>query len=159
MSGHRRFDSAAGVTSSRPPFGDKMGLYAAVIAGSIIGAVLRATVSLVLPVAAGTAFPWATLFVNVTGSFAIGFYAALTGPDGRISAGPRQRAFVMTGICSGYTTFSMFSLETLRLWQTGHPAVAGLNVAVSVATWLAAVWVGHSLALRFNRLKGPKMLQ
>ena len=78
----------------------------------------------------------------------------LTGPDGRVFAGPRHRQFVMTGICGGYTTFSMFSLETLRLWQAGHAAAAGLNVAVSIVTWLAAVWLGHSLAARLNRLKG-----
>lgn len=138
----------------RPPTRQSLELYAAVALGSVIGGVLRALASLTLPVVLGTGFPWATLFVNVTGSFLIGFYAALTGPDGRMLAGPRQRQFVMTGICGGYTTFSMFSLETLRLWQTGHAAAAALNVGVSIITWLVAVWLGYGLATRLNRLKG-----
>lgn len=129
-------------------------LYGAIALGSIIGSVLRWLASLGLHAAFGDAFPWGTLFVNVTGSFAIGLYAALTGPDGRMFVGPRMRQLVMTGICGGYTTFSVFSLETLRFLQTGALVQAGLNIAVSVVTWLAAVWAGDALASRLNRLKG-----
>jgi CrcB protein len=135
-----------------PPFRDRALLYAAVIAGGVIGALLRALVSLAF--APGMGFPWATLFVNVTGSFGIGLYAALTGPQGRLTAGPRQHAFVTTGICSGYTTFSMFSLETLRLWQAGETLSAGLYVGVSLIAWLAAVWLGYALGTRFDRSNG-----
>jgi CrcB protein len=60
----------------------------------------------------------------------------------------------MTGICGGFTTFSMFSLETFRLAQSGKLAAAGLNIALSIFGWLGAVWLGHVLALRMNRLKG-----
>jgi CrcB protein len=129
-------------------------LYAAVALGSVIGALLRASASLVIQDHFGSGFPWGTLFVNVTGSFAIGFYAALTGPDGRVFVGPRQRQFVMTGICGGYTTFSAFSLETFHLVQAGNLAAAGLNVGISVVTWLLAVWLGHILTTGLNRLKG-----
>ena len=100
----------------------------------------------------GDGFPWGTLFVNVTGSFAIGFYAALTGPDGRLFVSPRQRQFVMVGICGGYTTFSSFSLETLRLVQSGNAHTAFVYLFVSVITWIAGVWLGHALAARLNRL-------
>ena len=99
-------------------------------------------------------FPWANLFVNITGSFIIGFYAALTGPDGRLFASTRQRQFVMTGFCGGYTTFSAFSLDTFRLLHSGMTRAASLNIAVSVGSWLVAVWLGHMLANRLNRLKG-----
>ncbi|MGH6618655.1 MAG: CrcB family protein, partial [Alphaproteobacteria bacterium] len=97
--------------------------------------------------------PWGTLFVNVTGSFAIGFYATLAGPKGRLAAGPVQRQFVMTGICGGYTTFSMFSLDTLRLLQDGNPRAAAFNVALSVIAWLAAVWLGYRAAAAVNGAK------
>jgi CrcB protein len=58
----------------------------------------------------------------------------------------------MVGICGGYTTFSAFSLETLRLVQSGDIRAASLNLSVSVVGWMTAVWLGHALAARFNRL-------
>ena len=128
-------------------------LYGVVALGSVIGGESRYLVGLLLQ-ALGPGFPWATLFVNVTGSFVIGFYAALTGPDGRVFASARQRQFVMTGICGGYTTFSAFSLETFQLLRGGHAPTALLNVGISVIGWLVAVWFGHVLATRINRLKG-----
>jgi fluoride exporter len=127
-------------------------LYGYIATGSVIGGVARYLASLVIQL--GPGFPWATLFVNVTGSFIIGFYSALSGPDGRLFASTRQRQFVMTGFCGGYTTFSTFSLETFRLLQAGMTQTAYINIAVSIATWFAAVWLGYALANRLNRLKG-----
>jgi CrcB protein len=60
----------------------------------------------------------------------------------------------MTGICGGYTTFSVFSLETFQLARAGDLSAAGINVGLSVVTWLAAVWFGHVLATGLNRLRG-----
>ena len=127
-------------------------LYGCVAAGSVLGGVARYLAALAIQL--GPPFPWATLFVNVTGSFIIGFYAALSGPDGRLFASVRQRQFVITGFCGGYTTFSTFSLETFTLLQGGMVQTASLNIAVSVVTWLVAVWMGHALASRLNRLQG-----
>lgn len=129
-------------------------LYAVVALGSVIGGVLRALASVAIHGHVGPGFPWGTLFVNVTGSFAIGFYATLAGPEGRLFAGTRQRQFVMTGICGGYTTFSVLSLETFQLVQAGDLTAAGLNVGLSVVGSLAAVWLGHILATELNRPKG-----
>lgn len=129
-------------------------LYLAVSAGAIIGSVLRALASIGALALLGPGFPWGTLFINVLGSFVIGFYSTLTGPDGRVLAGTRQRQFVMTGICGGFTTFSTFSLETLSLLQKGHWPMAGLNVGISITSWLVAVWLGQTVASRLNRLGG-----
>jgi fluoride exporter len=131
---------------------DATGSYVSVALGSIVGGVARFLVSVLFVSQFGSGFPWSTLFVNVTGSFGIGFYAALTGPDGRLLVSPRQRQFVMVGICGGYTTFSAFSLETLRLVQSGNLNAASLNLFVSVVGWMTAVWLGHVLAARLNRL-------
>jgi CrcB protein len=129
-------------------------LYLAVSAGAVIGSVLRALASLAAFAWLGPGFPWGTLFVNVVGSFVIGFYATLTEPGGRVFAGTHQRQFVMTGICGGFTTFSLFSLETFVPLQSGNWPAAGLNVGISIVTWLTAVWLGHTLASRLNRMGG-----
>jgi CrcB protein len=131
---------------------DKTGSYISVALGSIVGAVARFLVSVLFASQFGDGFPWGTLFVNVTGSFVIGFYAALTGPDGRLFVSARQRLFVMVGICGGYTTFSAFSLETLRFVQSGNARTALIYLLVSAVTWIASVWLGHALAARLNRL-------
>ena len=137
-------------------FRDRAGSYVSVALGSVVGGVARYLVSVLFVSQIGDGFPWSTLFVNVTGSFLIGFYAALTGPDGRVRASPRQKQFVMVGICGGYTTFSAFSLETLQLVQSGNLHAASLNLGISVVGWLAAVWVGHALATRLNRYASEK---
>lgn len=125
--------------------------YLAVGAGSVVGGVTRwlAAESMHAWFALGP--PWATLFVNVTGSFLIGLYVALAGPEGRLQAGTVQRHFVMTGICGGYTTFSIFSLETVRLFEAGQFRLAAIGMAASLAGWLAAVWCGYGLGMRLNR--------
>ena len=138
-------------------------LYALVAAGSAIGGVLRGIVSLAVQGPPGAhfpwstfpwaTFPWATLFVNVTGSFLIGFYATLSGPEGRLFAGSHQRQFVMAGVCGGYTTFSVFSLETFDFLRAGELTSAGLNLGASIVGWLSAVWIGHKLATSINDLR------
>jgi CrcB protein len=106
-------------------------------------------VALAFPPSAGE-FPWATYLANVTGCFVIGFYAELTGPNGRVFAGPRARLFVTTGICGGYTTFSGFAIETLRFLLGGEQREAAIYVAASLVSWLFAVWLGEALADRIN---------
>jgi CrcB protein len=122
--------------------------------GSALGGVLRYWLSGFVAQNIGQTFPLGTLVVNVTGSFVIGFFATLTGPDGRVFIGTDARQFVMTGICGGYTTFSSFSLQTLNLARDGEMALAGLNVVLSVVLCLVAVWLGHVAASALNQLKG-----
>lgn len=128
-------------------------LYFAVALGSAVGGTVRWLISAGLQDLPAGGFPWGTLFVNVTGSLLIGFYAALAGPGGRLFPGPRHRHFVMTGLCGGYTTFSIFSLEALQLAGVGRGGPASLYLGVSLAGWLVAAWIGYALATRINRLK------
>ena len=117
--------------------------------GGVIGSLMRWAVSLLLPLAEG-GLPWATFAANASGCFVIGFYATLTGPDGRLFVGPRTRQFVTTGVCGGYTTFSGFSLETFRFLSAGDGRSAALYLSISLSSWLAAVWLGDVLARRLN---------
>lgn len=98
----------------------------------------------------GENFPVGTLVVNITGSLLIGFLATLTGPDGRWLAPPSLRIFLMLGVLGGYTTFSSFSLQTLTLAQDGQWFRAALNAILSLVLCLAAVWLGHTLAVLLN---------
>ena len=101
----------------------------------------------------GETVPWGTLLVNITGSLIIGFFATLTGPDGRIFASSTERQFVMIGLCGGYTTFSSFSLQTLNLANDGEWLQAGGNIIGSVVLCLLAVWLGHILAVSINAMR------
>jgi CrcB protein len=133
--------------------GSTLILYCWIAVGSALGGVARYWCSGVAARLFGETFPWGTLFVNVTGSFIIGFFATLTGPDGRIFAGSAMRQFVMLGLLGGFTTFSSFSLQTLNLVQDGEWLQAGGNVVGSVVLCLFAVWLGHLCALSLNSMK------
>lgn len=124
-------------------------LYAAVGAGSALGALARFVCTVVLAALLGPAFPWGTLAVNVLGSLLIGLYAALTA-GGRLPAGPAQRQFVTAGFCGGFTTFSIFSLETLLLIERQAFGFAATYVAASVLSWLVSVWIGWRIGARLN---------
>jgi CrcB protein len=130
-----------------------MASYFWIAVGSALGGMARFWCSGVAARLVGETFPWGTIVVNIVGSFIIGFFATLTGPDGRIFAGTTTRQFVMVGICGGYTTFSSLSLQTLNLATDGEWLYAGANVVLSVVLCLVAVWLGHILALSINTMK------
>lgn len=124
--------------------------YLWVALGGAMGSVARFWASGIIARHFGETFPWGTLIVNISGSFAIGLFATLTTPDGRWMVAPSGRVFFMAGICGGYTTFSSFSLQTLKLVQDREWLHAGLNVIGSAALCLIAVWLGHVLAETIN---------
>ena len=97
-----------------------------VVAGSGLGGGLRLLGSLAVQAQTGPAFPYGTLFVNVLGSFALGFFFALRERSLRLS--PDLWLFLGTGLCGGFTTMSTFSLETLALVRQRELYYAGLNV-------------------------------
>lgn len=113
--------------------------------GSALGGMSRYAVSRAVALSYGETFPWGTLVVNITGSFVIGFLAALTGPDSRLLVSPNMRNFLLVGICGGYTTFSSFSLQTLDLIRNRDFGEAFGNILLSVAACLAAVAIGFIL--------------
>jgi protein CrcB len=120
--------------------------------GGALGSMARAWMTLLVARVAGATFPWGTVLINVLGSFVIGFFGTLTdGLGGRYAASAEARAFVMIGICGGFTTFSSFSLQTLELLRHGRIGPAVANIGLSVAVCLAAVAAGHYGAAALGR--------
>jgi CrcB protein len=128
--------------------------YILVGVGSAAGGISRYWASGLIANRFGQSFPWGTLFVNVTGCLIIGLFATLTAPEGRWLVGPSGRNFFMTGVCGGYTTFSSFSLQTLNLAQDEEWLYAAGNAILSLVLCLAAVWLGHILAMSLNARNG-----
>jgi len=127
--------------SATPP----LAATAYVALGGAIGSVLRyqagRLMTLVLGPAAVTAFPWATLLVNVSGSLAMGLLAGWLARNGGI-AGDAGRLFVGVGLLGGFTTFSAFSLELMMLIERGQPALALTYAGVSIIAGLTALYIG-----------------
>jgi CrcB protein len=121
-------------------------LYAAVMVGGAIGSALRYVMSTWISEATHSTFPWGTLVVNVIGSFVIGLFTGLTGPDGPLLVSPVARAFVTIGILGGFTTFSSFSLQTMLLVQDGQWFSAVGNILSSVVLCLVAAGAGIAVA-------------
>jgi CrcB protein len=118
-----------------------------VAAGGAIGSVLRYVVGGWIQGKAGSSFPTGTLVVNVTGCFAIGFLGMLlTGP---VLIREEYRVAVLIGVLGGYTTFSTFGRETFMLTNEGQWWFAAMNLLLSNAVGLLAVWGGHRLAERW----------
>jgi CrcB protein len=117
--------------------------YLIVFVGGGLGAAARHGVNVAAARLVGIAFPYGTLFVNVTGSFVmgvIGGYFALKG-----EASQEVRLFLTTGILGGYTTFSAFSLETALLYERGELAATAIYVVASVALSVGALFAGLAL--------------
>lgn len=117
--------------------------YLLIAFGGALGSVLRFFIGNVMAQRFGHAF-LGTMFVNITGSFVIGFIAALS------PIKPWEQ-LLMIGVLGGYTTFSSFSLQTLDLMQHGRWHLAFSNVAGSVVLSLIAVWLGHLTGAIFRR--------
>jgi len=109
--------------------------------GSALGGAARFLLAGWVGARLGESFPWGTVLVNVLGSALIG---ALAAQEEMLSLEARQ--FLMVGVLGGFTTFSSFSLQTLRLAQDGDWVRATGNVLGSVALCLAAVAVGYRVA-------------
>jgi CrcB protein len=132
---------------------EKATAYLIVGLGSALGGMGRLWLTGVVVRRMGESFPWATLLVNIAGSFIIGLLAAFIGTGSRLN--PRFQPFVlqffMIGLCGGYTTFSSFSLQTLLLLRQGQWIHAGLNAVLSVLLCLAGVWIGWTIGQALNR--------
>ncbi|MEU6948950.1 fluoride efflux transporter CrcB [Streptomyces sp. NPDC046316] len=115
-----------------------------VVAGAVVGAPLRHLTDRAFRARAlsrsrnGPVFPWGTFTVNVVGSFVLGLLTGVSSAQAHLLLG--------TGLCGALTTYSTFSYETLKLYESGATAYAAANVAGSLAAGLGAVWLGVEAA-------------
>jgi CrcB protein len=114
-----------------------------VAAGGGLGALARFALGQWLEVLAGTALPWGTLAVNVTGCLLIGFLGRALSSS---TVSPQSRAFLTIGLCGGFTTFSAFDYETLRLLEQGRFFPAAAYSSGTVLACIAGVIAGMSIA-------------
>src|SRR5690348_6011893 len=117
--------------------------------GGAFGSIGRAWLAVAVARITGPQFPWGTFLINMVGSFIIGCFGTPTVSSGRLPMSMDVRAFVMIGICGGFTTFSSFSLQTLDLMRDGRLGQALANIGLSVVLCLLAVAAGHYGAIAF----------
>jgi CrcB protein len=117
--------------------------YLLVFVGGGIGASLRHTVNMVSARGLGTAFPWGTFIINISGSLVMGLIAGYLAFKG--GASQPWRLFLMTGILGGYTTFSAFSLDAALLYERGEIGSALIYVLGSVVLSIAGLFAGLAL--------------
>jgi len=115
-----------------------------VVVGSAAGGGARFLVGSFIQARTGGTFPFGTLLVNVAGSFLVGLFLRYSMESVAISAD--VRGLLTAGFCGGFTTFSTFSWETLRLVEDGNYARATAYVLASVGLSLAAAFAGIGLA-------------
>ena len=113
-------------------------LYVAI--GGAIGASLRHLSGIAAMRLLGHAFPWGTLFVNITGSLVMGLFIAWM--TNRTGVSQELRLFIATGILGGFTTFSAFSLDVANLVERGEVTGAAGYILASLILSVAAVFVG-----------------
>ena len=112
--------------------------------GGFFGAIVRYAVGLWIGQKWGRSFPLGTFFINMSGSFLIGFLMALF--TERLMINPQWRMFLVIGFLGAYTTFSTFEYETGALIRDSEWLIASLNVVLSVTTGFAALKLGEGAA-------------
>ncbi|MEO6253877.1 MAG: fluoride efflux transporter CrcB [Ferruginibacter sp.] len=111
--------------------------------GGGIGSMLRYAAGLLI---SSKYFPYATLAVNIIGSFIIGIVFAMSIKEEGLSA--PWKLFLATGICGGFTTFSAFSLENMELLQNGKAGMAIIYIMLSILLGIIAAFLGYQLIIK-----------
>jgi CrcB protein len=143
--------TAAGAEAAVAPPGTVVGMtpsatdLGAVAAGGVLGALARYVVSVAWPVPAA-GFPWTTWAINVTGCLLLGALMVVAGRSHRL-----VRPFLGVGVLGGYTTFSAYAVEVVRLADGGAPLLALAYLVLTLVGAVLAVWAGAALARKAIR--------
>jgi CrcB protein len=121
-----------------------MWTYVAIAIGGTIGCWARFAQTNLVQAVYGRDFPYATMSINVIGSFVMGFLFIET--IERLTLSPALRTGILTGVLGGYTTFSTFEMETVLLAEGGQVLKAALYVFLSVGLGFVAAFGGAYIA-------------
>ena len=127
-----------------------MWTYFAIAVGGTLGCWARFAQTQLVQAVYGRDFPYATMSINVIGSFVMGFLFVETLE--RLILPPALRTGILTGVLGGYTTFSTYAAAVMTLLTGGSPAVAVAYALGSIAGAMAAVWCGVRAARAASRL-------
>jgi CrcB protein len=117
----------------------------AIFAGGAIGAVARVWLSQRY-VQSDVSWPWTIFAINITGSFALGYFA--TRLQERLPQSTYRRPLLGTGFCGAYTTFSTMEVEILKMIEANHYLLAITYAIVSLIAGMAAIWLASTLVRR-----------
>jgi len=112
--------------------------------GAILGANARWIISRYAARVLGPMFPYGTLFINVTGSFIVGFF--MIWATERVLLDPRWRLLIVVGFCGAFTTFSSYAFETMAYFEQGQWLLLFANFASNNLLCLGAALAGMALA-------------
>ncbi len=117
--------------------------FLAISIAAIVGANLRYLLSRIAARQFGPVFPYGTLFINVVGSFIVGFFVIWT--TERVLIDPRWRLLVVIGFCGSFTTFSSYAFETMAYFEQGQWGLMAVNILSNNLLGLGAAVAGMAL--------------
>ena len=117
--------------------------FLAISSAAVVGANLRYLLSRIAARQLGPVFPYGTLFINIVGSFIVGFFIIWT--TERVLIDPRWRLLVVIGFCGSFTTFSSFAFETMAYFEQGQWGLMVVNILSNNLLCLGAALAGMSL--------------
>jgi len=118
--------------------------FLAISVAAIAGANLRYLISRLAAWGLGPVFPYGTLFINIVGSFIVGFFVIWT--TERALVDPRWRLLVVVGFCGSFTTFSSYAFESMAYFETGQWGLMLANIFSNNLLCLGAVLAGIAVA-------------
>jgi CrcB protein len=117
--------------------------FLAISLAAIVGANLRYLLSRIAARQLGPVFPYGTLFINIVGSFIVGFFIIWT--TERVLIDPRWRLLVVIGFCGSFTTFSSYAFETMAYFEQGQWGLMAVNILSNNILCLGAALAGMAL--------------
>ena len=118
--------------------------FLAISVAAIVGANLRYFVSRLAAIELGSVFPYGTLFINIVGSFIVGFFVIWTSE--RVLVDPRWRLLVVVGFCGSFTTFSSYAFESMAYFEQGQWGLMLVNIFSNNILCLGAALGGIAVA-------------